>query len=420
MSSKVNQGAHFMKSKTTSIVAIMALSSALAGYGEEASPREERDTSSSSNKWKVQVGWVHQFGRGMSVRGPKPMPSTGGRLSLNIAPGLTYPDNSAVIDREFDNGFVRQDLWTGDPSVPAERQGMTWYWSASASQYNYDSGNHPTLTFSRDQGEYVGNAYTTQRGGTSDDDMPTDGIEVIAKRLLHSWTTGGGTSNEPNERVWLDMNLVVGLAWFPSAQQRHTRAMGQDVYSLSENYTYLDYYGTQAGGNWGPLPLPYTGTYGTVGGNDAGPLIPVTPESAELLSAYQGTYTKSVNIKSKLWRLRGAMGLDFSFPLTERLSVYVAPQAVLEFVDMSVDRTETDSVPGGGESSRADHEHKMAVYPGVLLTAGANYQLTTHWYLGASAGYEWLFVDPSLHVGPDKITYDLSGGELSAFIGYSF
>jgi hypothetical protein len=134
-----------------------------------------------------------------------------------------------------------------------------------------------------------------------------------------------------------------------------------------------------------------------------------------------GTLNKSVNIKSKVWRLRGATGVEFSVPLTERLSVYVAPQAVLEFVDMSVDRTETTSYTGGGESrSISDHEHKMGVYPGVLLTAGANFQLTDHWYLGASAGYEWLFVDPYVHVGPDKIEYNLSGGECSLFIGCSF
>jgi hypothetical protein len=410
-----------MKTKSMSIFAIVALSSALAVYGEEAVQRTERDTSSSSNKWKVQVGWVHQFGRSMSVRGPKAYPSVGGRRSFYTSPGLTYPDNSALIAREFDNGYVRPDLWTGDLGVPAERQGMTWNWSASAGQYNYDNGNHPTLTFTRSQGEYVGDAYTTQRGGTSDDDMPTDGIEVIAKRLLHSWSSSGGTSNEPTERVWLDMNLVVGLAWFPAAQQRHTRGMGQNVYGLSESYTYLDYYGTQAGGSWPPLQLPYTGTYGTIGGDDAGPLIPGTPESATQLSTYMGTLNNSVNIKSKVWRLRGAAGLDFSFPLTERLSVYVAPQVVLEFVDMSVDRTETTTYSGGGgERSISDHEHKMGVYPGVLLTAGANFQLTSHWYLGASAGYEWLFVDPYVHVGPDKVEYNLSGGECSLYLGCSF
>jgi hypothetical protein len=41
-------------------------------------------------------------------------------------------------------------------------------------------------------------------------------------------------------------------------------------------------------------------------------------------------------------------------------------------------------------------------------------------WIGLGAGYEWLFVDPYVHVGPDKIEYNLSGGECSLFIGCSF
>jgi outer membrane protein W len=62
----------------------------------------------------------------------------------------------------------------------------------------------------------------------------------------------------------------------------------------------------------------------------------------------------------------------------------------------------------------------MAVYPGVLLTAGADYRVTENWYAGASVGYEWLFQDPYVHVGPDKVTYDLNGGEVSLYIGRYF
>ena len=413
-----------MKTKSMSILAIVALTSALAGHSEESAEKVEQDTSTHTNKWKMQVGWVHQFGRSMSVRSGRPTLFTGGRRSLYGAPGLTYPDNSARIAREFDNGYVRPDLWTGDSGVPAERQGMTWYWGAnSAGQYNYDGGNHPTLTFTRNQGEYVDNPYTISRNNSSDDDMPNDGIELIVKRQLYSWTTGGGTSNEPNAKVWLDMNLVIGLAWFPEAQQRNRRAMGQNVYGLSESYTYLDYYGTQAGGSWPPLQVPYSGgTYGSIGGSDAGPLIPGSPDSSAQLSTYMGRFQSNVELESKLWRLRGATGVEFSMPIFERLSLFATPQLAFEFVDMSVSRTETSSYTGsgGGSSSHYDSKHKMAVYPGVLLTAGANFLITTHWYLGASVGYEWLFVDPSVKVGPDKVEYDLNGGEASLYIGCSF
>lgn len=409
-----------MKAKQTRILAVLVLTSAWVCYGEEPNASAGRDKGSRTNNlWQVQVGWAHQWNRGMSVHGPAPSPSTGGRRALSTAPGLTYPDNNALLSREFNDGYVRPDLWTGDMGVPAERQGMTWNWGAqNASQYNYDDGGHPTLSYHISHGEYVGPAYTG-KGGKSDDDFPSDGIEIKAKRLLHAWMNGDGTTSNRNDKVALETSLVVGLAWFPGTKQRNRRSMGQNVYGLSETYTYLDYYGTAEGGSWPALDVPYSGSYGSVGGSDAGPLIPATPESAALASAYLGSLHNSVEIESKLWRLRGEVGLEFTKPLTERLSLYVAPQLVLEFVDMSVERDESSS-GGGTVTSRSDSKHKMAVYPGVLLTAGADYRLSENWFAGASVGYEWLFEDPSVNVGPDRVEYDLNGGEFSLYIGRSF
>ena len=58
--------------------------------------------------------------------------------------------------------------------------------------------------------------------------------------------------------------------------------------------------------------------------------------------------------------------------------------------------------------------------PGVLLTAGVDYRFSENWYAGASLGYEWLFQDPSVRVGPDKVTFDLNGGEMSLYVGRRF
>lgn len=413
-----------MKMKTTSIFAIMTLSSALAVNSAESGGNAEKNTSTTTNnQWKVQAGFVHQWGRSMSVRGPSPTPQNGGRPFLSATPGLFYPNNTLYIPRTFDDGFVNPDLWTGDPSVPVDRQGMTWFWGAdNASQYNYDLGVNPTLTFTLDRGEYVDSSYTISSGGDSEDDMPTDGIEIITKRILYSWKRSGGTSNAPTEKVWLDMSLVLGMSWFPSAEQRNTRAMGQHVYGLSDSYTYLDYYGSIAGGSSPALIVPYSGTYGVIGDPDAGPLIPGLPDSAAQNLTYLGSINNNIQVESKMWRLRSQVGLDFSLPLTERLSLFAAPQLVFEFVDMSVNRRETSSYTGigGGTTSQYNSKHKMGVYPGVLMTAGANFLITKNWYLGASVGYEFLFMDPSVKVGPDKVEYDLNGGELSLYIGCSF
>ena len=267
----------------------------------------------------------------------------------------------------------------------------------------------------------MGGAYSVS-SSKSDDDPSTEGIEVKASRLLYSWTDGSGASNGPNPKVILDVSLIFGLAYFPSTQQKSRRTAGQDVYNLSETYTYLDYFGTAAGGSYPPLQLPYSGTAGSVGGSDAGPLIPVTPESSALGAAYAGSLRDTVEIKSKLWRLRGETGVEFAKPLTDRLDVYVAPQIVLEFIDMSAERNETVTSGSAGTAvaSRSDSAHKMTVMPGALLTAGADYRFNEDWYAGASVGWEWLVDDPSMRVGSDRIKYDLDGGEFSLYIGRRF
>ncbi|MEI7902383.1 MAG: hypothetical protein WCK89_19200 [bacterium] len=216
------------------------------------------------------------------------------------------------------------------------------------------------------------------------------------------------------------MSAVVGLALFPGTTQKYRPAAGQDVLNMTETITYLDYYGTAAGGSWPALGFPYAGSHGSIGGNGSGPLIPVTPESVTLDSTYLGTLRDSVEIKSKLWRLRGEAGLEFTKPITERLDVYVAPQVVLEFIDMSAERTETVTYNSSTIATRTDSKHKMTVLPGALLTAGADYRFNENWYTGASVGWEWLAEEPSMRVGTDKIQYELSGGEFSLYFGRRF
>ncbi|NLE42305.1 MAG: hypothetical protein GX615_10795 [Lentisphaerae bacterium] len=413
-----------MKTKHINILAALLMTSAWAGIAAEpaANAGADRENDDTADAWRVQVGWVHQWGRGMKVSGPPLMIDAGGRRAASGSLKLKYADNDALIPREFDDGYVGPDLWTSDPGVPAERQRQTWNWGVdNAGQYDYDGGVHPTLTFHVNRGERVG-SLRTDDSGASDDDLPSDGIEVKGFRRLRSWSREDGTTNALENGGVLNMNLVVGLAWFPQGgSQTHRRGVEQDVYRVSETYTYLDYYGTAAGGSWPALDVPYAGEYGTVGGTSAGPLIPATPESSALHTSAAGTRRNSVTIESEIWRLRGEIGIDLSLPLADRLRIYVDPQFVLEYVDMSIDRTETHTDSRRAQSaSYTDSRHKSRLYPGFLLTAGADYRVTENWFAGASAGYEWLFDDPSAHVGPDKVEYDLNGGEISLYVGREF
>ncbi|MEI7902382.1 MAG: hypothetical protein WCK89_19195 [bacterium] len=180
-----------MISTQRSMVAILALTGTLAGYGEEPRAGAGRDSGSRTNAgWRVQAGWVHQWGRGMTVRSSTAAPSFGGFVPRS-APGLATPG-------VYDDGYVLPDLWTGDTGVPSDRQRMTWNWGAiNSSQYDYDGGVHPTLTFHRDRGETLGAVYSVN-GGNSEDDLPSNGIEIKARHLLHSWTYGNGPTNDPN------------------------------------------------------------------------------------------------------------------------------------------------------------------------------------------------------------------------------
>ena len=71
-------------------------------------------------------------------------------------------------------------------------------------------------------------------------------------------------------------------------------------------------------------------------------------------------------------------------------------------------------------NSRINKKHKMTIMPGVLLTAGVDYRFTENWYAGASLGWQEMINDPSVHVGPNKIKYDLGGGELNLYVGRRF
>jgi hypothetical protein len=92
-----------------------------------------RTGSSGESGWRVQAGYVHQWGRGMSVSGPAPSISAsdlslaplGGRVIRDGLPTASYTDNSLFINRDFDDGYVYPDLWTSDTGVPSERYGMT-------------------------------------------------------------------------------------------------------------------------------------------------------------------------------------------------------------------------------------------------------------------------------------------------------
>ena len=130
-------------------------------------------------------------------------------------------------------------------------------------------------------------------------------------------------------------------------------------------------------------------------------------------------------IESRLWHLRSEVGLVFTKPFYKHFNVYLSPQFVLEFIDMSVQRVETltftpaASYPTDTLEAHTESAHELTVEPGFLLTAGIDYRINEQWYAGVSLGWEWLFDRPSICIGSQSVQFDLDGGEFSLYLGRS-
>ena len=411
---------------------LLAFSAVAIARGGEARTDDAR-----TNQWQVQVGWVHQWGRGMSVKGPAPAISGSDLLSVlgsrTLFSGGPSIPLTGFIDRDYNDGFVHTDVFTGDPGLltsDPERYGMTWNWGANNnnnSQYNYDSGNHPTLSFHVDDRQAMAGAQTVSGGTTGDSDLPTEGVEFKISRRLYAWTNCNPNADYPltwtNGNATLD--LVLGVALFPEACQHIAQQASLGLYGINETYTYFDYYGAIANGNYGPMPFPYSGSFGSFGGLPAGPLLPELPEYWTYTTGpLLGTVRDSITIESEFWRLRGEIGLTLTKELSPSWSFYLTPQFALEFIDMSATRSETLTYTDGGGTtviaSRTDSNQKMTVVPGFLITGGLDYRISDNWYLGASLGWEKLVREPSIRVGNSRICFDLSGCEGSLYLGRKF
>ncbi len=391
-------------------MSLVVVSAVATGRSEE--PREQR--------WRLQAGWVHQWGQSMEVRGPAPslynslIPRGGSKWFGQLPPGaMTGPEDGLPVVWNFDDGYVFPDEESGvrpggDPGAPLS----THYWHyQNAGQYDSVAD---TLTFHRDLG--LRSSGSPGVRGDNDDTFQSDGVEIKASRWLHTW-----------EEWDVDLDLVVGVAFFPDTQtMRNERMTEQNMVRETETYTYSDYFGSPAGGNWQPGLDHWYPYYGRFRTNDDPPGDnPIIPLDYEVSSERTpGVIRDTAQIEGRLWRLRGEVGPTFTKPLTRRVSVYVAPQLALEFVDACVHRSETVTFTENGQTSRlgsrSDHNDKTTVVPGFLLTAGTDCLVSENWYVGGSLGWEWLSRDVTVSVGPDRVRFDLDGYELNLYLGRKF
>lgn len=410
-----------MKWSQNGLVVALAMVAVVATgqqQNQEQPPKEKR--------WRVSAGWVHQWGRGMDVEGPAP--SLYNRLHLQRGSkwegqpppnGMTGPENGLPAQWNYDDGYVFPDEQSdiAHPGDDPNASYSTHYWHyENPDQYSVANPARPTLTFHRDLGLHYSGDPSVTTDAHSDDDLPRDGVEIRLSRWLHTWKDQD-----------MDLDVVVGVAWFPDTDPvLHSRTTRQNLVHRVTRYTYVDYFGSTGGGAWQPGLDNWYPYYGRFHTNDDppgdNPIIPLdyAVDPASKVSVINDT----VGIEATFWRLRGVLGPSVTKPLTRRLSAYVAPQFALEYVDVCVDRTETVTVDRRGRVDRrggtSDHEDATEFVPGFLLTAGANYAVTTNWLVGASVGWEWLSRDVDVNIGPDKVSFDLDGAEVSITLSRKF
>ncbi len=345
--------------------------------------------------WQVQVGGVYQWGMKMDTRGPALTTDHNYSIPPRVRPAqddagadLADPDNQTFVD-----GYVRLHHLSDVDTY----NNLTWNWSYNnfADQYNADD---QTLAFHRQTAE----AATS----TGQDEFSAAGVEISFRHDL--WNCQG-----------LDVGVKLDLAWFPSAQasQNRTTTSRYDTYYFSDSWMGL--------GVVPDLPQPYQGPdYYNSGGDDV-PLIYYTP--VRITDTIEQT---AVATRADLYRVRGGMGPTLQVALTDRLRLYATPQLTLSLARANVKRTQTSTTTtvttfGAGDTpptadSNEISSDKTAFLAGFLLAAGVDYTFANNWYLGAYIGHEWVPNAMNIPVGPDKIRLDLSGGEVSCYIGRTF
>ncbi len=350
--------------------------------------------------WQVQVGGVYQWGMKMNTRGPALTTEHNGQYrippgGLVGASGPDDPDNQTFVD-----GYVRRD-WLMDSTDPIYQdpinQSMTWNWSYSDKDKQFNEGDQ-TLAFHRQTAE------TSTSSGQ--DEFNATGVDLSARRDL--WSCYG-----------LDVGVKLDLAWFPSAKasQMRSTALAFDTFYFSDNYAVIgvvrDLGSSYQGPDYDnyeiavPLPLNYT---------------PV-----RITDTIEQT---TVSTKVDLERVRGGIGPTLQVSLTDNLRLYATPQLTLSMARATVKRTQTETTTttttlgtGGTTTTVVSNElseDKTAFLAGVLLAAGIDYTFTPNWFVGAYIGHEWVPSAMNISVGPDTTSLDLSGGEVSCYVGMTF
>ena len=369
---------------------------------------DDADEESSPNFW---------FGVGPAIRGGMRIHTRGtsyvqmlGLHNPSAAAPLSPPSGIGATnsygDRLYDNGYVKLDPGTGNPS--AANPSGTWNWGFSdPSQYN---ANAHTLTFQK-QGAAGFNSQ--ERDPSGSDAFLGAGVQVeagVRLRETPSWS----------------LDLCLGFQGIWNAKEKFSTSTYSDqVQQITVTDAY-DVSGIPAGS------FPANGFHGTfLGPFDTPPVVP-SPQipniPASRSSAFSAATSSSYNqinfdVNQSLYQF--SLGPQVTILEHEGVKVHVRPTVSANIVDVSAHRTEVYvQTPAGGGSTVLDRWSDQGSHLGVSVGLGAvgglDFDLGHGFFTGAFGGYEWVAEKVNVPVGPNVLSADASGWVAGGVIGVRF
>ena len=352
----------------------------------------------SADDWWFEVGPVVRGDMKVSVSGSSYTQQLGRHDPMATGP-LALPagagPSSGYADRSYNNGYVKQDPGTGNPN--SLDPNTTWNWGFNNSSQVIGQ----TLNF-----QAVGApGYTTlqNKGASGSDDMLGAGFQaVIGRKLMES------------DQWSLDGCLVFQATWAQD-DRLNTSTYGEVVQKITVNDAYdISRIGAAN------LPAPgfqgtYLGPFGTPPVVPS-PVIPGQPESrSQTTSAALSTSYNRIgfDVKQALYEI--GLGPQIGCQVTQRLKLHLRPTISLNLIDADVHRTEMFA-----GQTWSDNGSKFDVRFGMGINGGASLDLGHGFYLGISGGYDYVPQHLDVSVGPNTISLDPSGWEVSGVIGVRF
>lgn len=368
----------------------------------------------------------------------------GARSGIGIPPAIgPNPDDIGQYkDRDFDDGYVHRDSMTYDPGTGiGDEWTVNWGYEESG-QYDPNAG---TITFRRasvsEQAVGVEDRHTSRSVRTDRD------AGMAAERRFGAAGMELAFGTRLTRRPVVNAGFALGLRYFPEMSASltdttfrqtvtdrafTTRRTLRILDQVADTYTY-DYPDQPLYPD--PPPAPYDGSNADPA-ND--PLLDYRPARSERQvqrSSHRSRETRKTG--ETVWNaanridvaittdlLQAIAGPRGTYQLGRRTRAHAAVALALNHVDTSVDRREIFEATGEDGSRQVlrgwhDRERRTDWLWGGRLEAGATVALGASWNAGISAGYEWI-ERVRVDVGPNRITLDLSGPEVAAFIGMTF